>query len=339
MTKLYFIIFNEDARGIIKGINRKYSFLEMPVWGGIRIRDAFDFPFKLLGLEDYTFVDYKNIGNLLDDLIKGEERELFVLRSSNIVWPDYKELIKTVGKGKYRGEIIKFNVNNTPADFYHVPREDLISILQKVIKNNDGIISVFNDFLFNGFQKISYLNGYNFLMRNSYEFYHENLMFIHRINNRRFTLILNSIPYPQITEAHICDGAAVVSSYVGSGSKISGEVKHSVIFYDVEIGRDAKIINSVIMPGNIIEDGAIIENTLMLGSRQRVIGSGSVIGVIKKDTADFSGTNSKICTLIGEDIGIPRGSRIGFGCEVYGRGVPANPIVLDDGEKLVFDLD
>ena len=36
---------------------------------------------------------------------------------------------------------------------------------------------------------------------------------------------------------------------------VQGEVKHSVLFTGVKVGVGAKVIDSVLMPGAIVEDG------------------------------------------------------------------------------------
>ena len=57
--------------------------------------------------------------------------------------------------------------------------------------------------------------------------------------------------------------ASISNSLINQGCYIEGEVKHSVIFNDVKIGKKAKIIDSVILPGCTIKDGAIIKKCIV----------------------------------------------------------------------------
>lgn len=54
------------------------------------------------------------------------------------------------------------------------------------------------------------------------------------------------------------------------------EVKHSVLFTGVKVGVGAKVIDSVLMPGAIVEDGAVVQRALVAGGIR--IGKGAVCG-------------------------------------------------------------
>ena len=57
---------------------------------------------------------------------------------------------------------------------------------------------------------------------------------------------------------------------------VQGEVKHSVLFTGVKVGVGAKVIDSVLMPGAIVEDGAVVQRALVAGGIR--IGKGAVVG-------------------------------------------------------------
>ena len=46
------------------------------------------------------------------------------------------------------------------------------------------------------------------------------------------------------------------------GCEIEGEVKNSIIFPGVKIGKNSKIFNSVIMPNTTIEESVIINKAI-----------------------------------------------------------------------------
>lgn len=62
---------------------------------------------------------------------------------------------------------------------------------------------------------------------------------------------------------YISSEAKVSNSLINQGCYIEGEVRHSVIFNDVKIGKKAKIIDSVVLPGSVIKDGAIIKKCIV----------------------------------------------------------------------------
>lgn len=61
----------------------------------------------------------------------------------------------------------------------------------------------------------------------------------------------------------ISTNAKINNCLINQGCYIEGEVKHSVIFNDVKIGKKAKVIDSVVLPGCIIEDGAVVKNCIV----------------------------------------------------------------------------
>jgi glucose-1-phosphate adenylyltransferase len=62
---------------------------------------------------------------------------------------------------------------------------------------------------------------------------------------------------------YISSKASVSNSLINQGCYIEGEVKHSVLFNDVKVGKNAKVIDSVILPGSVIEDGAVIKKCIV----------------------------------------------------------------------------
>ena len=62
---------------------------------------------------------------------------------------------------------------------------------------------------------------------------------------------------------YISSQASVSNSLINQGCYIEGEVKHSVLFNDVKIGKKAKVIDSVILPGSVIEEGAVVKKCIV----------------------------------------------------------------------------
>ena len=85
-----------------------------------------------------------------------------------------------------------------------------------------------------------------------------------------YTEDVTALPQYISTEADVKD------AYITQGCVVQGEVKHSVLFTGVKIGVGAKVIDSVLMPGAIVEDGAVVQRALVAGGIR--IGKGAVVG-------------------------------------------------------------
>jgi glucose-1-phosphate adenylyltransferase len=70
--------------------------------------------------------------------------------------------------------------------------------------------------------------------------------------------------------------AEVKNAYITQGCVVEGEIKNSVLFTNVKVGAGAKVIDSVIMPGAIIEDGAVVTRALV--ANNVTVGKNAVIG-------------------------------------------------------------
>ena len=85
-----------------------------------------------------------------------------------------------------------------------------------------------------------------------------------------YTEDVTALPQYISTEADVKD------AYITQGCVVQGEVKHSVLCTGVKVGVGAKVIDSVLMPGAIVEDGAVVQRALVAGGIR--IGKGAVVG-------------------------------------------------------------
>ena len=85
-----------------------------------------------------------------------------------------------------------------------------------------------------------------------------------------YTEDVTALPQYISTEADVKD------AYITQGCVVQGEVKHSVLFTGVKVGVGAKVIDSVLMPGAIVKDGAVVQRALVAGGIR--IGKGAVVG-------------------------------------------------------------
>lgn len=75
---------------------------------------------------------------------------------------------------------------------------------------------------------------------------------------------------------YISADAVVKNAYISQGCTIKGEVNGSVLFTSAKVGKDAKVIDTVLMPGVVVEDGAVIHRALVADGVK--IGKGAVVG-------------------------------------------------------------
>ena len=72
-----------------------------------------------------------------------------------------------------------------------------------------------------------------------------------------------------LPSSYIDDNAKIVNSLVAEGCEVYGTVKHSVVSIGCTIGVGALVEDAVVMPGVVIEDGAIVRNCI-LGENSKV---------------------------------------------------------------------
>ena len=80
---------------------------------------------------------------------------------------------------------------------------------------------------------------------------------------------------------YISAEADVKDAYITQGCVVQGEVKHSVLFTGVKIGAGAIVIDSVLMPGAIVEEGAVVQRALVADGIR--IGKGTIVGDPKSE--------------------------------------------------------
>ncbi len=72
-----------------------------------------------------------------------------------------------------------------------------------------------------------------------------------------------------LPSSYIDEDAKITSSFVAEGCEVYGTVKHSVVSIGCTIGEGALVEDTVVMPGVVIEAGAIVRNAI-LGENSKV---------------------------------------------------------------------
>ena len=66
-----------------------------------------------------------------------------------------------------------------------------------------------------------------------------------------------------LPSSYIDEDAKIVDALVAEGCEVYGTVKHSVVSIGCYIGKGALVEDAVVMPGVVIEDGAIVRNCIL----------------------------------------------------------------------------
>lgn len=125
----------------------------------------------------------------------------------------------------------------------------------------------------------------------------------------------NPIQPPQ----YVAPDSTVCRSMVAEGSEVYGDIYDSIIFYNVKIGKGATIKNSIIMPGCVIEENAVIEYSIV--AEDVTIGKAAHVG--GSPCCD----EEKKITVVGSMLDIAGGAEISAG-SIIENSVSGNEVKL-----------
>ena len=85
-----------------------------------------------------------------------------------------------------------------------------------------------------------------------------------------------------LPSSYIDENAKTVNCFIAEGSEVYGTVRHSIISVGCTIGENAVVEDSVVMPGVVIEPGAIVRHAI-LGENSKVCRNAVVGGAFAPD--------------------------------------------------------
>ena len=95
-----------------------------------------------------------------------------------------------------------------------------------------------------------------------------------------------------LPSSYIDEEAKTVNSFIAEGSEIYGTVRHSVISVGCTVGKGALVEDSVVMPGVVIEPGAIVRHAI-LGENSRICRNSVIGGAFSPDETKKISVTSK----------------------------------------------
>ncbi|MGQ9614918.1 MAG: hypothetical protein ACUVWJ_00785 [Spirochaetota bacterium] len=312
------------------------------MWGNFTIKDVLSLSltggvrhsiFRISEVSDFT-----SVLNFLKKIPSGSP--VVLGRAGNITILDWKSIS---GDVLHHACIVKVQVGKVLSDLYVIRVKEVLRAFNYIEPKLGGdyrrfVEFLFDDYLFHNFESVVRVTGFSYLLRNSMEYFYENLNFAGHFNDETFWSVFRYLKTEHVSRTTVGEHGFVRNSFIGAGARIEGVVQNSTIFHDVVVGRGAIVRNSVILPSNIIEEQVTISNALILGGVSRTIGRNSVVGGNSNvKNAMFSSVLKKGLTVIGENVNVPPESRIGTGCLITGEGSGrSEPILLRDGETCIL---
>ena len=107
-----------------------------------------------------------------------------------------------------------------------------------------------------------------------------------------------------LPSSYIDEEAKTVNSFIAEGSEIYGTVRHSVISVGCTVGKGALVEDSVVMPGVVIESGAIVRHAI-LGENSRVCRNCVIGGAFAPDEKKEISVTSKGAVLEAGSVLLP----------------------------------
>ena len=95
-----------------------------------------------------------------------------------------------------------------------------------------------------------------------------------------------------LPSSYVDENATTCNCFIAEGSEVYGCVKHSIISTDCFVGRNAIVEDSVVMPGVVIEDGAIVRHAI-LGENSRICRNAVVGGAFGPEETKKISVTSK----------------------------------------------
>jgi glucose-1-phosphate adenylyltransferase len=105
-----------------------------------------------------------------------------------------------------------------------------------------------------------------------------------------------------MTGHKINKGGKVENSMITDGCRISGTVKHSILYAGVKVEEGAVVEDAVVMGGSIIKKGAVVKHCIV--AENVIIGENAVVGAMPEG-------DSKGVATIGSGVYVGNGAKIG----------------------------
>ncbi len=242
---------------------------------------------------------------------------LYDINQASLISEEGKKKLISAIKSIESDEIIKLSIDNVPVDVYAISTGYFISLLEKnrnLLNKDKNYLDVIIDEIMTGlFDHTIDIEGSVYFNSSITQFYESNISLLSSPAYKSISDFLEASPSPSEKDSVINKSGMVSNSIVASNVKIDGYVENSIIFSDVIVKSNAKIINSVIMNGNQIGKDVSIINTLIFPNMKNQSGvpniqDKSLVGGNSKKTinANYPDQIYNGITFLGANSLIPR---------------------------------
>ncbi|OGQ84187.1 MAG: hypothetical protein A2289_10680 [Deltaproteobacteria bacterium RIFOXYA12_FULL_58_15] len=124
--------------------------------------------------------------------------------------------------------------------------------------------------------------------------------------------------------AKVGPGGSVMDSIITGGCNIAGAVERSVLSPGVVVEPGAVVRDSVLWDNVVVRSGAIVDRVIC--DKRCVIASGAHVGLgeLFPSNEELPGSLSCGATVLGMDVHVPAGAKIGRNCIIYPRAAAAD---------------
>ncbi len=221
------------------------------------------------------------------------------------------------------GELVKASIQKTPVEMYLTRRSLLLRLLTehapRVRKHSRSREYLFEGILFSSIDLLEELPGELLFQNDLMEFYRRNLWLANNCTGEEFNRVVSRVPplAEKLGESRISERGHLKDSYIAAGAEVEGYVEGSVIFPNVTVRANARVLNSIVTNNNRIGAGSTVQNAVILpftneGARNSPnIGENCDIGGRSPTAAneDFPEQIREGLTLIGMNVAMPGGFR------------------------------
>lgn len=350
MRKISVLIFiKEREPGLLSIIDNREKSL-VPLLGGVKIVDYYIGPLihsgfrqiailmdeDMVGVKDYLLYMY----NLQDIRILSESdvykkliralklkrnESMLILRAEGMLvteWERFIEFLTKLPDGSYE---IATEQDETIGFFLREAKfvqglKDKTPLFNLEDSKVDRTWQILTETLRSSVKRVHYSSQF-FTLKTAFDYYKFHFLIMEDIEN--FARVLSLLPTHNEEEnlSQVGGTGFVKDSYISSSCTVDGYVEHSMLFPHVKIGRNARVIDSIIMSNNYIGEGAIVQNTIVCENGQFSKVTPNIGEKARIGEDDTSGVNGRYpdfiyggITLIGQNVEIPKGFRISRNC-------------------------
>ena len=200
------------------------------------------------------------------------------------LWDTANQLRGSVESSEYKHVVLSLVFLKFISDKFEARRKKMIADMKDTDSNNDFGKDIIPTLLNDGKKLYAYkFKGYWKDVGTIDSLWEANMDLLSKNNE----LDLNDPTWKIYTEdatalpQYIGPDAEINHAFVNQGCVIEGEITNSVLFTGAKVGKGAKIIDSVLMPGVVVDENAVVTRALVADNVK--IGAGAVVGDAKSE--------------------------------------------------------